>query len=127
GSDNNSAFANDATSPPGLTRGSILFVEDFLQRRWIAGSQARSRASSDVLCPAMPIQRRVKDRGLSLRAAGIGAIAEGSPPAPFVERPRTSPSHGESRGSSPLGSANSFNMLAQHEPSDANTYGKYTA
>src|SRR5262245_31018174 len=56
GSDNNSAFANDATSPPGLTRGSILFAEGFLQRRWIAGSS-----------PAMTIQRnRDNDRGLLL-------------------------------------------------------------
>ena len=31
--------------------------------------------------------------------------------APFVWRPRTSPSHGENRGSSPLGSANDFNNL----------------
>ena len=31
--------------------------------------------------------------------------------APFVWRPRTSPSHGENRGSSPLGSANKINDL----------------
>jgi hypothetical protein len=32
----------------------------------------------------MAIQRRVKDRGLALRAAVIGAISEASPLAPFV-------------------------------------------
>jgi hypothetical protein len=36
--------------------------------------------------------------------------------APFVWRPRTSPSHGENRGSSPLGSANDFNnLLTAHQ------------
>ena len=73
GGENNSAFANAATSPPGLTRGSILFAQRFLQRRWIAGSS-----------PAMTTQCTVKDRGLSLRAAVIGAISEASPAAPFV-------------------------------------------
>src|SRR6516162_1987243 len=66
GSDNNSAFANDATSPPGLTRGSILFAEGFLQRRWIDGSS-----------PAMTIQRTgITTAGLSLRVAVIGAISK---------------------------------------------------
>src|SRR5262249_16124929 len=32
---------------------SIILRKDFLRRGWIAGSKARSRASSDALCPAM--------------------------------------------------------------------------
>src|SRR5262249_34461153 len=49
-----------------LTRGSILFAEGFLQRRWIAGSS-----------PAMTIQRTaITTTGFSLRAAVIGAISK---------------------------------------------------
>ena len=33
GGENNSAFANDATSPPGLTRGSIFFARHFFAKR----------------------------------------------------------------------------------------------
>jgi hypothetical protein len=40
-------------SPAGLTRGSIASQTGLLRRRWIAGSPARLRASSDALCPAM--------------------------------------------------------------------------
>src|ERR1700739_1711863 len=70
GSENNSAFANDATSPPGLTRGSILFAEGFLQRRWIAGhKRVHSRLPTRYAPPrhaGNDAQRRVKDRGLLL-------------------------------------------------------------
>ena len=36
-------------------------------------------------------------------------------------------SHGENRGSSPLGSASDFNMLASNGPTKLVLYGKYTA
>ena len=42
----------------------------------------------------------------------IGATSEWFTPPEYFEGLRTSPSHGENRGSSPLGSANNFNSLA---------------
>jgi hypothetical protein len=46
--------------------------------------------------------------------------------APFVWRPRTSPSHGENRGSSPLGSANKIKYLIDISGARFGSYGKST-
>ena len=43
----------------------------------------------------------------------IGATSERFTPPEYFEGPRTSPSHGENRGSSPLGSANKIKRLMQ--------------
>ena len=41
----------------------------------------------------------------------IGATSEWFTPPEYFGGPRTSPSHGENRGSSPLGSTNDFKTL----------------
>jgi hypothetical protein len=74
-----------AASPPGLTGGPSFFARLFLQRGPILPSHKRVHAR---LPTRYARQRRsttrVKDSGLSLRAAVIGAISGASPPAPFV-------------------------------------------
>src|SRR6185312_3348591 len=87
------------------------------------GPQLRLRAPS--------IQARSQYRSVRVRMpsfldsfiAGLGFAGGG---VHCLPRNGTSPSHGENRGSSPLGSASKINKLYNRSISPGQSYGKYT-